>query len=207
MGRPVECSFSPSSPFLRAFHEISYRPSQFSTHGQRPSASGSDWPAWAAPSLLAAALANGAPNAEKLGWRLGCQAWSFKQFTFFEAIDKTASLGLHYIEAGPGQKSQQGPAEREVQRGFAGRRRQRGQEEAGRLGRQAGQLRRFPFQGRRPMPQDVRLRQGHGHRDDCFRAVRRTLSTPSTSCATSTGSTSPSTTIPSPRTTGTPIPC
>jgi sugar phosphate isomerase/epimerase len=46
----------------------------------------------------------GAPHAEKLGWRLGCQAWSFNRYTFFEAIDKTAGLGLHYIEAYPGQK-------------------------------------------------------------------------------------------------------
>ncbi|MBN2577809.1 MAG: sugar phosphate isomerase/epimerase [Pirellulales bacterium] len=46
----------------------------------------------------------GAPTAEKLGWRLGCQAWSFRNFTFFEAVDKTASLGLKYIEAFPGQK-------------------------------------------------------------------------------------------------------
>jgi len=57
--------------------------------------------------LLAEQLANGAPNAEKLGWRLGCQAYSFNQFTFFEAIDKNASLGLHYIEAYPGQKLSQ----------------------------------------------------------------------------------------------------
>ncbi len=47
--------------------------------------------------------AKGAPNAEKLGWRLGCQAYSFKKFTLFEAIDKTASIGLKYIEAYPGQ--------------------------------------------------------------------------------------------------------
>ena len=46
----------------------------------------------------------GAPHAEKLGWRLGCQAYSFNRYTFFEAVDKTASLGLHYIEAFPGQK-------------------------------------------------------------------------------------------------------
>jgi sugar phosphate isomerase/epimerase len=46
----------------------------------------------------------GAPNAEKLGWRLACQAYSFNHFTFFEAVDKTASLGLKYIEAYPGQK-------------------------------------------------------------------------------------------------------
>jgi sugar phosphate isomerase/epimerase len=54
--------------------------------------------------LLAAQLAKGAPNAEKLGWRLGCQAYSFNRFTFHEAIQKTASLGLHYVEMYPGQK-------------------------------------------------------------------------------------------------------
>ena len=49
--------------------------------------------------------AKGAPHAEKLGWRLGCQAWTFNRFTLHEAIDKTAELGLHYIEAFPhGQK-------------------------------------------------------------------------------------------------------
>ncbi|MGA1980640.1 MAG: sugar phosphate isomerase/epimerase family protein [Sedimentisphaerales bacterium] len=37
-------------------------------------------------------------------WRLGVQAWSFKQFTFYEAVEKTASLGLGWIEAYPGQK-------------------------------------------------------------------------------------------------------
>jgi sugar phosphate isomerase/epimerase len=42
--------------------------------------------------------------AEKLGWRLGCQAWTFNKYTFFEAIEKTAGLGLKYIEAFPGQK-------------------------------------------------------------------------------------------------------
>jgi sugar phosphate isomerase/epimerase len=41
--------------------------------------------------------------AEKLGWRLGCQAWTFNKFTFFDAVDKTAGLGLKYIEAFPGQ--------------------------------------------------------------------------------------------------------
>lgn len=46
----------------------------------------------------------GAPAAEKLGWHLGCQAYSFNRFTFYEAIDKNQSLGLHYIEAYPGQK-------------------------------------------------------------------------------------------------------
>ncbi len=55
--------------------------------------------------LLAAALADGAPNAEKFGWHLGCQTWTFREFSLFEAIDKTASLGLHYVETGAGMKS------------------------------------------------------------------------------------------------------
>ena len=38
------------------------------------------------------------------GWHLAIQAWSFNRYTFFEAIDKTASLGLYYIEAYPGQR-------------------------------------------------------------------------------------------------------
>jgi sugar phosphate isomerase/epimerase len=42
--------------------------------------------------------------AEALGWRLGCQAYSFNRFSFFEAVDKNASLGLKVIEAYPGQK-------------------------------------------------------------------------------------------------------
>jgi len=50
-----------------------------------------------------AAKGPGAPNAEKLGWRVGCQAYSFNRFTFFEAVDKVASMGLKVIEAYPGQ--------------------------------------------------------------------------------------------------------
>lgn len=37
-------------------------------------------------------------------WRLGTQAYTFKKFTFYEAVDKTASLGLNWIEAYPGQR-------------------------------------------------------------------------------------------------------
>lgn len=51
-----------------------------------------------------AAAARGAPSAEKLGWRLGCQAYSFNRFSFFEAVDKNASLGLKYLEMYPGQR-------------------------------------------------------------------------------------------------------
>ena len=37
------------------------------------------------------------------GWRLGVQMWTFNRFTLFEGIDKTASLGLGWIEMYPGQ--------------------------------------------------------------------------------------------------------
>ncbi|NLN92230.1 MAG: sugar phosphate isomerase/epimerase [Candidatus Hydrogenedens sp.] len=55
-------------------------------------------------SALADAPGPGAPAAEALGWRIGCQLWSFNKFSFSEAIDKTASLGLKYAEAFPGQR-------------------------------------------------------------------------------------------------------
>lgn len=38
------------------------------------------------------------------GWRLGAQAWTFNRFSFYEALDKIASLGLDWVEAYPGQK-------------------------------------------------------------------------------------------------------
>jgi sugar phosphate isomerase/epimerase len=52
--------------------------------------------------LCAAEPSKGAPNAEKLGWRLGCEVWTFHFFPLFDAIDKIASLGLHYLETGAG---------------------------------------------------------------------------------------------------------
>lgn len=55
-------------------------------------------PLWAAEPLV-----GGAPHAEKLGWRLGCQAYTFNRYTFFEALEKNASIGLRVIEAFPGQ--------------------------------------------------------------------------------------------------------
>ncbi len=37
-------------------------------------------------------------------WRLGVQLWTFNRFTFYDAVDKVAALGLSYIEAYPGQR-------------------------------------------------------------------------------------------------------
>jgi sugar phosphate isomerase/epimerase len=41
---------------------------------------------------------------EKLGWKLGSQAYSFNRFTFAEAVRKIDSCNLRYVEAFPGQK-------------------------------------------------------------------------------------------------------
>ncbi len=44
------------------------------------------------------------PNkAEKTGWKLGVQAYTFHKFSFQEAIDKAQQLGLKYIEVYYGQ--------------------------------------------------------------------------------------------------------
>lgn len=42
--------------------------------------------------------------AGQLGWKLAIHTYSFNRFTFFEAVDKAASVGLKYAEAYPGQK-------------------------------------------------------------------------------------------------------
>ena len=54
--------------------------------------------------LGVSAWAQTPPATEPLGWRLGCAAWSFNRFTFFEAVEKTAALKMHYVEAFEGQR-------------------------------------------------------------------------------------------------------
>jgi sugar phosphate isomerase/epimerase len=43
-------------------------------------------------------------DAEKLGWRLSAQAWTFKNFTFIEALDMMKAAGIRNIEMLPTQK-------------------------------------------------------------------------------------------------------
>jgi type 1 glutamine amidotransferase/sugar phosphate isomerase/epimerase len=50
-----------------------------------------------APTLPSAHLTPARRAQEKLGWKLGVEAYTFHKFTFFEAIEKTAQLGLPYI--------------------------------------------------------------------------------------------------------------
>lgn len=40
--------------------------------------------------------------AERLGWKLGAQAWTFRDRTLFEAIDTANALGLKYMQFFPG---------------------------------------------------------------------------------------------------------
>jgi hypothetical protein len=53
----------------------------------------------AAMGWLSAADAPIAPPTAPLGWRPGVAAWSFNRFTLFEAIDRTAALGIPCLEA------------------------------------------------------------------------------------------------------------
>ncbi len=157
--------------------------------------------------LMAAALADDAPNAEKLGWRLGCQAWTFRLFPLDEAIDKTASLGLHYIETCPGQKLSKDRPGVTFGYGLAGRRAGGGQEETGRLGRQLVSIGVVPlvkdvdnsrktFDFAKEMGMETIVSEPAEDAFDTLEKLCRSI-----------GSTWPSTIIPSPRTTGTPIPC
>lgn len=50
-----------------------------------------------APTTPSARLTPGMRAQEQLGWRLGVEAYSFHKFTLFEAIEKTAALGLPYM--------------------------------------------------------------------------------------------------------------
>jgi sugar phosphate isomerase/epimerase len=41
---------------------------------------------------------------DKLGWKLSCQAYTFREMTLFETIDTMQALGFRYIELYPGQR-------------------------------------------------------------------------------------------------------
>jgi type 1 glutamine amidotransferase/sugar phosphate isomerase/epimerase len=50
-----------------------------------------------APTIPSAKLTPAIRAQEKLGWRLGIEAYTFHKYTLFEAIDRTAQLGLPYM--------------------------------------------------------------------------------------------------------------
>jgi sugar phosphate isomerase/epimerase len=41
--------------------------------------------------------------AEKMGWKLALQCWTFNKLTFFETVDTAKKVGVKYVEAIPGQ--------------------------------------------------------------------------------------------------------
>ena len=51
-------------------------------------------PAWAAAEPVKIST----PTAEKLGWRLACQLYTFRSITFYEALDKIAAAGIRGVE-------------------------------------------------------------------------------------------------------------
>ncbi len=50
-----------------------------------------------APTIPSAKLTPAIRAQEKLGWRLGIEAYTFHKYTLFEAIERTAQLGLPYM--------------------------------------------------------------------------------------------------------------
>ncbi|NIP23395.1 MAG: hypothetical protein GWO38_06120 [Phycisphaerae bacterium] len=50
-----------------------------------------------APTIPSAKLTPAIRSQEKLGWRLGIEAYTFHKYTLFETIDRTAQLGLPYM--------------------------------------------------------------------------------------------------------------
>jgi sugar phosphate isomerase/epimerase len=50
-----------------------------------------------APTTPSARLSPAMRAQEKLGWRLGIEAYTFHKFTLFESIEKTAQLGLPFL--------------------------------------------------------------------------------------------------------------
>lgn len=50
-----------------------------------------------APTIPSGRLTPALRAQEKLGWRLGIEAYTFHKYTLFEAIEKTAQLGLPYM--------------------------------------------------------------------------------------------------------------
>ena len=55
-------------------------------------------------SVAAVACSPKQTKAEKYGWKLAMQSYTFHKVSFGEALDKTAELGVKYIEAFPGHR-------------------------------------------------------------------------------------------------------
>src|SRR4051794_34070879 len=41
---------------------------------------------------------------DQLGWKIGCQAYTFREMPLLDALDTMKRLGIHYVEMYPGQR-------------------------------------------------------------------------------------------------------
>lgn len=53
---------------------------------------------WSGRALGAEKVKSSTPNADKLGWALGCQLYTFRSMPFYDAVDKIAELGIVCLE-------------------------------------------------------------------------------------------------------------
>jgi sugar phosphate isomerase/epimerase len=60
------------------------------------------------PACSAAAGRRDDAAAERLGFKLSLQCYTFRELTFFETVDKAAALGVKYLEMYPGQRLKPG---------------------------------------------------------------------------------------------------
>jgi sugar phosphate isomerase/epimerase len=58
--------------------------------------------AWLAAAAQAQLSANNTSSADKLGWQLAVHSYTFQKFNIFDAIDKTAALGVKYMSISGG---------------------------------------------------------------------------------------------------------
>ncbi len=52
------------------------------------------------PLSAAEAAKTSSPHAEKIGWRLACELYTFRHISFYEALEPIAALGLRHVEPG-----------------------------------------------------------------------------------------------------------
>lgn len=50
------------------------------------------------PAAAGEPVKTSSPSAEKIGWLVGCQLYTFRRFSFYEALDKIAALGIRCVE-------------------------------------------------------------------------------------------------------------
>jgi L-ribulose-5-phosphate 3-epimerase len=58
------------------------------------------WGLWPRSAAALGEVKLSTPSAEKIGWAVGIQAYTFRGISFYEALDKIAALGARHVEPG-----------------------------------------------------------------------------------------------------------